>query len=94
MCHLGFQQLYHQQSVQGLESPKQTVHRMVEENKATLEKVTIVGHSLGAGEWEGGEGRMLLYVHRVFSLGCVGYVLYADPRIPGVFSSVKAVPKS
>ena len=52
MCHTGFQQLYTQQTVQGLESPKQTVHRMVEENKATLEKVTIVGHSLGAGEWE------------------------------------------
>lgn len=86
MCHLGFQQLYHQQSVQGLESPKQTVHRMVEENKATLEKVTIVGHSLGAGEWEGGEGRMLLYLHRVFSVrvrGYVGYVLYAHQNNTG-----------
>lgn len=50
MCHLGFQQLYEQQSVQGLESPRQTVSRLVEEHKGTIDKVTVVGHSLGAGE--------------------------------------------
>lgn len=50
MCHLGFQQLYEQQSVQGLESPRQTVNRLVQEHKGTIEKVTVVGHSLGAGE--------------------------------------------
>ena len=69
MCHLGFQQLYHQQSVQGLESPKETVHRMVDENKATLEKVTIVGHSLGAGESEGGAHATQGVFSRVLAIG-------------------------
>ena len=50
MCHVGFQQLYTQNSVKGLPSPKDTIHRLVEEHKGTLDKVTIVGHSLGAGE--------------------------------------------
>ncbi|CAN0422761.1 unnamed protein product [Ascophyllum nodosum] len=49
MCHAGFQQLYTQNSVKGLPSPKDTIHRLVEEHKGTLDKVTIVGHSLGAG---------------------------------------------
>lgn len=50
MCHLGFQQLYEQESTEGLESPRQTVSRLVEQYKGTIEKVTVVGHSLGAGE--------------------------------------------
>lgn len=50
MCHSGFQQLYEQESREGLESPKQTVNRMVETHKGTIEKVTVVGHSLGAGK--------------------------------------------
>lgn len=54
MCHLGFQQLYEQESTEGLESPRQTVSRLVEQYKGTIEKVTVVGHSLGAGEsWSG-----------------------------------------
>ena len=36
--------------MQGLESPRQTVNRLVQEHKGTIEKVTVVGHSLGAGE--------------------------------------------
>lgn len=50
MCHVGFQQLYMQQTVQGGESPKDTIHRLVEEHKDKLDKITVVGHSLGGGE--------------------------------------------
>lgn len=50
MVHRGFQQLYRQESVQGLESPKQTIHRIVEEYKDSIEKITVVGHSLGGGK--------------------------------------------
>lgn len=68
MCHLGFQQLYEQQSVQGLESPRQTVNRLVQEHKGTIEKVTVVGHSLGAGENFSGRARSLLSVVGVNTL--------------------------
>lgn len=50
MCHVGFQQLYMQQTVQGGESPKETVHRLIEAHKGKLDKITVLGHSLGAGE--------------------------------------------
>lgn len=50
MCHSGCQQLFTQRSVQGIESPKETVYRLIEEHKSKLDKVTIVGQSLGGGE--------------------------------------------
>lgn len=49
MVHVGFQSLYTQKPVRGGESPKETVHRLVKEHKSTLDKVTVVGHSLGGG---------------------------------------------
>lgn len=54
MVHSGFQQLYKQKSVQGIDSPKETVHRLIAEHKGTLEKVTVIGHSLGGGKRVGG----------------------------------------
>lgn len=50
MVHAGFQQLYEEAPSEG-ESPKETVRRLVEENKGTLDKITVIGHSLGGGEW-------------------------------------------
>lgn len=55
MTHAGFQQLYNQQSLQGIESPQDTIHRLVDEHKETLDKVTVVGHSLGGGKKRGDE---------------------------------------
>lgn len=46
MVHAGFQQLYEEAPSEG-ESPKETVRRLVEENKGTLDKITVIGHSLG-----------------------------------------------
>lgn len=50
MCHAGCQQLFTQRSVQGIESPKEAVYRLIEEHKSKLDKVTIVGQSLGGGK--------------------------------------------
>ena len=50
MVHVGFQSIYIMESYSGCESPKATVHRLIEEHKSTIEKVTVVGHSLGGGE--------------------------------------------
>ncbi|CAM9473457.1 unnamed protein product, partial [Ascophyllum nodosum] len=47
MVHVGFQSLYTLESAQGGESPKETIHRLIKEHKPTLDKVTVVGHSLG-----------------------------------------------
>ena len=52
MVHVGFQSLYTLESAQGGESPKETIHRLIKEHKPTLDKVTVVGHSLGGGESE------------------------------------------
>lgn len=50
MCHSGCQQLFTRRSVQGIESPKETVYRLIKDHKSKLDKVTIVGQSLGGGE--------------------------------------------
>lgn len=50
MVHSGFQSLYVQEPLEGSETPKETIYRLIEKHKSTLEKVTIVGHSLGGGE--------------------------------------------
>lgn len=49
MCHVGFQSLYREKA-DNYDSPKTTIYKMIEENKGTLDKVTVVGHSLGGGE--------------------------------------------
>lgn len=56
MVHQGFHQLYTENAINEAvpddikESPRETVYRLIEENKGTVEKITIVGHSLGGGE--------------------------------------------
>lgn len=47
MVHSGFQDLYTTKPDASPESPKQTVRRLVEERKGTLEAVTLLGHGLG-----------------------------------------------
>ncbi|CAN0281450.1 unnamed protein product [Pylaiella littoralis] len=46
MCHVGFQQLYSEKA-DNYPSPKDKIHEMLAKHKPTLEKVTVVGHSLG-----------------------------------------------
>lgn len=50
MCHEGFQQLFTQKSTEGMPSPKDVIYQLAEKHKDTLDKVTLVGHSLGGGE--------------------------------------------
>ncbi|CAN0076223.1 unnamed protein product, partial [Hapterophycus canaliculatus] len=46
MCHVGFQSLYREKA-DNYDSPKTTIYKMIEAHKGTLDKVTVVGHSLG-----------------------------------------------
>lgn len=48
MCHVGFQQLY-KEKADKYPSPKDKIYEVLEEHKGSLEKVTVVGHSLGGG---------------------------------------------
>ncbi|CAN0461842.1 unnamed protein product [Ascophyllum nodosum] len=49
MCHEGFQQLFTQKSTEGMPSPKDVIYQLADKHKDTLDKVTLVGHSLGGG---------------------------------------------
>lgn len=50
MCHVGFQQLYKEKADnEDYLSPKDTIHKVLAKYKDSLEKVTVVGHSLGGG---------------------------------------------
>ena len=55
MCHAGCKHLYTQRSVQGIESPKEIIYRLIEEHKSRLDSVTVVGQSLGGGERRNGD---------------------------------------
>lgn len=48
MCHVGFQQLYREKAERFV-SPKDKIYEILKEYEAKLDKVTVVGHSLGGG---------------------------------------------
>ena len=49
MCHVGFQQLYREEAAK-YKSPKETIYHYLGVHKEKLDKVTVVGHSLGGGD--------------------------------------------
>eukprot|EP00903_Cladosiphon_okamuranus_P014526 g13473.t1 len=46
MCHRGFQQLYREKAEKFV-SPKEKIHEILKQHEDKVDKVTVVGHSLG-----------------------------------------------